>query len=99
MPAIIAMLWGALFNIIGSRIGRALVALGIGVVTYTGFNVMLGTLKNNAFSAIGNLPSGVLDILLALKVGPALGIIFSAVTARLVISGLTSDSVKRFVKK
>lgn len=97
MPAILAMLLGGLINIVGTMAGRVLVALGIGVVSYTGMSALVGSLKDSVVGAIGALPAGVLDVLYMMKLGPALGIIFAATSARLVLNGVTSDGFKRFV--
>lgn len=97
MPAIVAMLLGGFINIVGTMAGRVLVALGIGIVTYTGMNALVGQLSNSIVLAFSALPSGVLDIVYALKLGQAIGIIMSATSARLVLNGVTSDGFKRFV--
>lgn len=97
MPAILAMLLGGLINIVGTMAGRVLIALGIGIVTYTGVNASLDALKANVITAWAGLPSEVVDILSAMKLGQAMGIVFSAIVARLVLNGLTSGTFKRFV--
>ena len=97
MPAILAMLLGGLINIVGTMAGRVLVALGIGVVSYTGMQALTGQLVNSIVMAFGSLPSQVLAIVYMLKLGQAIGIIIAATSARMVINGVTSDGFKRFV--
>lgn len=95
MPAIIAMLLGGLIRIVGQLAAQVLVALGIGVVTYTGFSAGLDAIKAQAISAFTGLPSEVFGMLGLLKVGVCMNIVFSAIAARMVING-ASSTLKRF---
>lgn len=97
MPAIIAMLLGGLINVVGTMAGRVLVALGIGIVSYTGMQMLVGQLQTSIVGAFAGVPSQILAIIYLMKVGQALGIIMAATSARMVISGLTSEGFKRFV--
>lgn len=99
MPAFIAALMGALIQVVGSLVGRVLVALGLSVVTYTGMSVTLNWLKSQAVYAALGLPSDVIGMLSVMKVGTSISIIFSAMLARLVVTGLSGDTVKKWVLK
>ena len=99
MPAFIAALMGALIQIVGSLVGRVLVALGLSVVTYTGMSVTLNWLKSQAVTAALGLPPDVIGMLSVMKVGTSISIIFSAMLARLVVTGLQGDAVKKWVLK
>lgn len=99
MPAIIAAIGGMLLNIVGSLVGRVLVALGISVVTYTGISATIDSLRDDAIAALNGLPGELLGLLAYMKVGVAISIITSAITARLVLMGLTSGTFKRWVIK
>lgn len=99
MPVFVAAIGGMLINLVGTLVGRVLVALGIGVVTYTGMNSSLGFLKSQAVSAFSGLPAEVLSIIGIMKVGVCISIITSAITARLLLNGLTGDTFKRWVHK
>lgn len=99
MPAFIAALMGALIQIVGSLVGRVLVALGLSVVTYTGMSVTLTWLKSQAVTAALGLPPDVIGMLSVMKVGTSISIIFSAMLARLVVTGLSGDTVKKWVLK
>lgn len=99
MPAIIAAIGGMLLNIVGSLVGRVLVALGISVVTYTGIIATIDSLRDDAIAALNGLPGELLGLLAYMKVGVAISIITSAITARLVLMGLTSGTFKRWVIK
>lgn len=97
MPAFIAALMGALINIAGTLVGRVLIALGMSVVTFTGVSSTLDWAKGNAVSAMSSLPVEVVGMLSTMGVGEFLSIILSAITARLLLQGLTDGSIKKWV--
>lgn len=97
MPAFIAVILGGLIQICGSLVGRVLVALGLSVVTYSGLSVSIDFLKMQAVTAALSLPPEVVGMLSVLKVGTCISIIFSAMAARLLINGLTGDTIKKWV--
>lgn len=97
MPAILWALGSLLVNIAGSMAGRVLIALGIGVATYTGVNASLDWLKSQAVQAFQGLPADVLGMLGTMKVGQCISIVTSAIVARSIINGVQSDTFKRWV--
>ena len=99
MPALIAAFWGLLLQIVGTLIGRIVTSLGVGVVTYTGVKVLLDSMQAEAVTSIIALGPEIAGMLSLLKVGTFISIIFSAFTTRLVIGGLTSDKLKKWVTK
>lgn len=90
---------GSLLNIAGSLIGRVLTAVGIGVVSYVGVNTTLTFLKNGVISSFNGLPSNVVGILSLMQVGSCISMVFSAMLMRMTLQGLTSDTIKAWVKK
>jgi cell division protein FtsX len=90
---------GMLINIVGTLVGRVLIALGISVITYTGITVTLNALKDQAISAFSGLPPEVFGLLGILKVGQSISIVTSAIAAKLVIDGLTGDTIKKWMHK
>lgn len=99
MPTFVAAIGGMLINLVGTLVGRVLVALGIGVATFTGVNATLDALRDQAVSAIGGLPPEIAGALALMKVGIAISIITSAITARMLLDGLTGDTFKRWIHK
>lgn len=99
MPIFVAAIGGMLLNLVGSLVGRVLVALGMAVITYTGVNASLEALKTQAIQSFAGLPPEVFGMLATMKVGVAISIMTSAIAARLLLDGLTSDTFKRFVLK
>lgn len=99
MPVFIAAIGGMLINLVGTLVGRVLIALGISVITYTGISVTMDTLKGQAISAFSSLPPEVFGILGILKVGQCISIVTSAIAAKMVIDGLTGDTFKKWIHK
>jgi len=88
MPALIAVLWGAFISIAGSLVKRVIIGLGFGVITFIGSKATVDWLLDQAVGKISGLPSDLLGGLNMAGMGSAISIIASAVTVRLVISGL-----------
>lgn len=99
MPAMfIAALWGALATAMGSLIGRALIALGIGFVTYKGIDLGIAALKIQAVNGINSLPGDALNLVGFLWLDKALTVVFSGVVTSLSMKAV-GGSVKKMVFK
>ena len=94
-----AALLGGLVNIAGTLAGQALIALGIGVATYTGLDASIQWLKTGFISAVGGLPAEIVGMLALMKVGSCVSMVISAILIKLTLSGLTSGTMKAFVKR
>lgn len=88
-----------LINIAASLVGRVFIALGMAVVTFTGVNASLDALKSQAIQSFAALPPEVFGMLSLMKVGVAISVVTSAIAARLLLDGLTSDTFKRWTLK
>lgn len=99
MPVFIAALLGGLVSAAGSLVGRVLIALGVGFVSYQGLDVALAFIKTEVLTAVGGLPIEIVQIMSTLNFGVALNIMASAYTAKMTIAGLTSGAVKKMVWK
>lgn len=99
MPIFVAAIGGMLINLVGSLVGRVLLALGMCVITYTGINAALEELKTQAIQQFTTLPPEVFSMLATMKVGVAISIVTSAMAARMLLDGLTSDTFKRWALK
>lgn len=94
IPALV----GALASAMGSFIGRAIIALGIGTITYTGISLGIDSLKASAMSAVNGLPADALGLVGYLWMDKAMTIIFSAVAVSISMR-LLSGSLKKMVIK
>jgi len=99
MPVFLAALVGGLLMALSSAVGRVLVALSIGYVTYTGITITLDWIQGQIVERIDGLPSTVISVLGLCQVDTCLSILMSAVAARLVLSGLTSGKLTKMVIK
>ena len=101
MPVFIAALIGALVSAAGSMVGRVLVGLGVGLVTFGGVATLVNTARDTAFGYLNQAGavSQIGNYLGLLQVGTCLNILFSALIVRLTLRGLSGDSIKRWVTK
>lgn len=96
MPALIAALWTGFLAVLTSAAGQVVVALGMGVVTYTGVDTSLTFFKTMAIQHLAALPPTVYQLLGYMKVGVCVSMIMSATVMRLTIGGLKSGVIKRW---
>lgn len=99
MPAVLLALGSLLLQLVGSMAGRVLIALGIGVATYTGISTTTAWLKDQAITALLGLGPDVVGMLSIMKIGQCINIVFSAMVARAVINGIQGDTFKRWIHK
>ena len=102
MPLFIAAFLGALSSVAGSLVGRVLISLGLGYATFTGINTLLAAAQGSVVSGLNGLPADAVVLLGRMRVGIALSMVFSAITMRLALNGLTSvagGSLTRMVQK
>ena len=99
MPVFLAALLGGLIQAAGSIVGRVLISLSIVYVTYTGVSALLGWIKGQVVAYLVGAPGTIVAIMGLLKVDVAVSIVFSALTARLVLQGLTSGKLTKMVVK
>lgn len=99
MPVFIAALIGGLAQAAGSLVGRVLIALGIGFVTYTGFSAAVSVIDSLILSNINGLPLVIKQILGMAKIDTAIKMIMSAYSIRWAMSGLKNGNVTKMVSK
>lgn len=98
MPVFVGLLWGGFVSILGSVVGRVLIALAISYVSYQGIDILIASVKTSALANMGSM--GVLQgIAGMMKLGECLNVVISAVVAKYTIQGLTSGTVTRMVFK
>lgn len=99
MANLLLVLVGFFQNAIGTFVGKVLISLGIGYVTYSGLDTSLDWLRGQIAANFSALPSEVLQILSALKVGSGLSILLSALAARMFLDGVSGGSITKMVNK
>jgi hypothetical protein len=99
MFAFLMPLLGGLLSITGSLVGRVLLALGIGYATFKGFDVSVAWLLTQIKTNIGGMPVEVVSLLGYLWVDKAIGMIFSAYSAALLVKMAGQANVTKMVTK
>lgn len=94
LPALL----GGLATVTASLVGRAILALGIGFVTYSGITFAIDSMKNNVMNSVSGLSADALGLLGYLWIDKGITIMFSAVAASIAMRGI-SGSVKKMVFK
>lgn len=95
IPAIV----GALISVCTSLVGRVVLALGMGAVSYVGLNAGLSVFKGYFNSAMGSAGATVAGMCGVLKLDVCLSIFIAAGLAKLVIAGATGGTMKKLVMK
>jgi Protein of unknown function (DUF2523) len=94
----IPALMGALATAMGSFIGRAILALGIGFVTYKGIDLSIGAIKAGVLSGVRGLPVDALNLVGYLYLDKAITVVMSSFVVAFAMR-TASGSVKRMELK
>ena len=98
MPIIIAQLLGGLVAAAGSLVGRVLISLGFGFATYTGYDLLISTIKNKILSLAGSFSSSALvEWAGFLQIDRHISLILSAITVKILLNGLADG--KKFLSR
>lgn len=90
MPALIGLLWSGFYSIIGSLVGRVLLALGLGVVEFAGFQFLFSKIKNMIVGYFQQAGPEIMGVLYTAQVDVCLSITFSAILIKMTLQGLNS---------
>jgi hypothetical protein len=100
MPWIISVLLGGLLQLVGSFVGRVVLALGFGYVEYVGISALVDSVKSQASSYIGSVGSSSLaDWAGFFRIDVHISIIISAIGVKVLLNALGGDKVRRLVQK
>ncbi|MQQ99256.1 DUF2523 domain-containing protein [Glaciimonas soli] len=99
LAELIPAIWGALAPVLGSLVGRVLLALGISFVTYQGLSVGTDALYASVQSSFNGLPSSIMSLMAYLWVDKAISTVFSAFTAALTIKLASGTSLTKMIMK
>jgi hypothetical protein len=94
----IPALMGALAAAMATFIGRAIIALGVGFVSYKGIDTGIGLLKTAAMDGMRGMPADALQLVAYLWMDKALSVVFSAVAISLTMRAL-GGTLKKMVFK
>jgi len=99
VPLILPALGGYLAAITASLTGRVLLALGVSFVTYTGFNVLIGSVSSQVSGVFGQVPTLALQVMSVLQLDTCLNIAISAVSARTVVATASNGAITKMLFK
>lgn len=99
MPIFIAALLGGLVQAAGTLVGKVLISLSMGLVVYSGIDTGITWIGSQIASSANALGAQAVATMGALRVGVICNILLSALSARLLLNGLTGGTIKRWVTK
>ena len=77
-------------SIVGPMLKKAMRFIGVGVVTYVGFNFVISEAKDALLAKFGALDSPVQQLLGLAQIDVAINIMFAAVATRALMAGFSS---------
>ncbi|WP_312723688.1 DUF2523 domain-containing protein [Stutzerimonas nitrititolerans] len=90
------MHFAAIFSFLSTAVGplvkQVLKALGIGMVSYVGLQIMVDQVRGYVTSNFAGLPSDVVAVLGLAKVDIAVNIVLAAVITRAIVAGMDKAS-------
>jgi hypothetical protein len=92
-----APLIGGLIEAAGTLVGRVLISLGFAYVVFSGVDTGIAWARDGLLAALGGLPAIALGVARVCKVGTCISILTSALSARLLLNGLQSGTLRRLV--
>lgn len=99
MPIFIAALIGGLVEAAGSLVGKVILSLGLGYITYSAVDTSITWARDQVIAQLSGLGADAVGVMSALKLGVCLSILCSALVLRLTLSGLTGGAIKKLVQK
>ena len=93
---------GLLAQAATALVGRILLALGIGFVSYVGIDALMAGIRTvfmNQVALAGTLPWNIVGILGVLKVPTCMNMILTTLAVRAALGGLTGGSVRKMIQK
>ena len=94
-----ASLLGGIIQVSGTIVGKVLISLGIGYVSYSGIDTAFSFARSEFLTGLSGLPADAVAMAGALKIGVCISMLLSALTVRATLGGLTSGTLKRMVTR
>jgi hypothetical protein len=98
MPFFVSALLGGLIQIAGSLAGRVMLSLGFSFVAFSGVDTSITWARDFLVDKIGVLPANAVAVAGTMKLGVCISILTSALAARMLMQGLTSGTVRKWIQ-
>lgn len=99
MPVWVAAIVGGFIEVCSTLVGRVLVALGIGLVTYSGLSTGLDLFKDKMAESVNSAGATAAGIIGVLQLDAAMSVLLAAVTLKMTLAGANSGTMKRWMTK
>lgn len=99
MNIFIGWIVGGFLTAISSFVGRILVSLAIGYVTYQGIDVVMTLIKDNILANLITSYPEISAALSMLKIGQCINVTFSAIAVRNLLNGVSGGKTTKMVIK
>lgn len=100
MPWIVSVLLGGLLNLVGSFVGRVLLALGFGFVEYVGVSTLINSVKSQATSLFASVgASSLAEWAGFFRIDQHISIVISAIGVKVLLNALGGDKIRRLVQR
>ena len=99
MPALLYSLGGLLLSLVGSMVGRVLVALGMGYATFKGFDLTIAFLLTHIKNNFAGMPAETVSFLAWLWVDKAIGMIFASYSVAMLAKLAGNVNITKMVTK
>lgn len=94
---LVQLLWGALLSIIGSMVGKVLIALGVGYVQYKGVEFLFNKLVDIINAQVINIPPQVLQVMSMLGLGVAFNLLLACITIKAALGGVFNGGLVKMI--
>lgn len=85
----------ALQKLLSYFVGKIFIALGLTFVTYTGYTIGLGQIKEYIASNISGMPNDLFQLMMMSGLGQAIGIIFGAYAFNIAMSTVSKLTFRK----
>jgi len=103
MPWLASIIIGGLLELMGSLVGRALLALGFGFVEYAGISTLVDQVKGSLTTAMDSFAGSGFGSIVEwagfFRIDVHFSVLLSAIGVKVLFSGLGSTRVRRLVQK
>lgn len=96
MHWIIGAIGTLLLNMVGSLVGRVLLALGFGFTSYVGFNALVDSVMQQAWGVFSGFSGLVLEWAGFFQIDKHLTMVASAITTKIALNGISDG--KKFLR-